>query len=421
MNKNLSSISKTNKNQKVMLFDLDSFGHHAGYLNNLVEHWGQNNYSGSLVFITSPFFVKEHPDVYDACLKYERKNVIIQSISSNNNAEIIATKNAFLRYRKAWNLFIDYAKKLSVDHASLLYLDFFQLASILGSRPPCSFSAIYFRPTFHYRYFFHYKPSFMEIIRDWRKKLLLSAVLQNPFLTHLFCLDPFAVEYIKKAFQTKTKIIYLPDPVKIYSNNDSQVKHLRQELGIQTGRMVFLLFGAISKRKGIYELFNGVALLAAEMCRKIAIVIAGPIKPTEEPVIRKQASSLCQSLPVEIIFVNKFIVDRDIQTYFHLSDAIIALYQSHMGMSAILVRAAAAQKPVIASDYGVMGEIAKRNRLGLTLNSKDPKQIARGIVALIESPMVPEYFHPDKAKAFAESNSADRFAKVFFENIGYGN
>jgi glycosyltransferase involved in cell wall biosynthesis len=85
-------------------------------------------------------------------------------------------------------------------------------------------------------------------------------------------------------------------------------------------------------------------------------------------------------------------------------------------MSAILVRAAAAQKPVLSSNYGLMGEMVKRYRLGLTVDASVPAEIAKGLTQfLISSPK--EFCDLSSMKAFAEQNSAEKFASTVFRYI----
>jgi glycosyltransferase involved in cell wall biosynthesis len=122
---------------------------------------------------------------------------------------------------------------------------------------------------------------------------------------------------------------------------------------------------------------------------------------------------------VQILHVNRFVIDREIQPYFQLSDVVLAPYQRHVGMSAILVRAAAAQKPVLSSNYGLMGEMTRRHQLGLAIDSTDSQAIADGISFLLQTPLA-QVGDRSKMQAFAAQNSAQRFADVIFETIWTG-
>ena len=82
-------------------------------------------------------------------------------------------------------------------------------------------------------------------------------------------------------------------------------------------------------------------------------------------------------------------------------------------MSGILNLAAAKQKPVISSDYGLMGELVGQYGLGVTVDSTDPQKIAGGIERILA--LTDADYNSLKVKQFAELNSAERFAQIIFE------
>jgi glycosyltransferase involved in cell wall biosynthesis len=174
------------------------------------------------------------------------------------------------------------------------------------------------------------------------------------------------------------------------------------------------MFGVLQKRKGIYQLLEAIALLPSYLCHKLCLLLVGPIG--SEPLIKTRITELCEALPIQIVSHEQFIPDREIQPYFQIADVILAPYQRHIGMSAILVRAAAAQKPVLSSNYGLMGEMVKRYKLGITVDSIVPEKIAEGLTQLIlGSPS--EFCDFSSMKSWAEQNSAENFAKTIFQCI----
>lgn len=296
-----------------------------------------------------------------------------------------------------------------------MYFDTFQIPIAVGGKFPCSFSAIYFRPTFYYDDFEHYKPTRKDRLHHSYEKLLLSLTLRHQQLQTLFCLDPFVLKHLDK-FNTAVRTVYLPDPVQIYSNSVTAREKLQKSLGIDAKRKVFLLFGLLDGRKGVHQLLEAVSLLSPSVCQKLCLLLVGPIDSGIESSVRAWISNISQSLPVQIVTYNQFIAECEIQAYFQLADVILAPYQRHVGMSAILVRGAAAQKPVLSSDYGLMGEITRRYQLGLTVDSTVPAEIARGLTQfLLESP--DKFGDRTQMKSFGEQNSASKFASVIFQNL----
>ncbi|MBD2777374.1 glycosyltransferase [Iningainema tapete] len=402
--------------RKIMLFDLVIDGHHAGYIYHLIRFWGEQELPGTLYVVVAPKFIQQHTDVVDLAAKYGNR-VKLMPITVAEEAALVPQSNYLQRkihYLQQWRLCRSYAQSLSATHCLIMFFDTFAIPIAVDGKFPCSFSTIYFRPTFHYHKFEKYKPSGKERLQEWLDQLLLSLILRRKQLQILFCLDPFALKDLER-FNSAVKKVYLPDPVQTYNDSLISLEQLKEKLGIDDSRKVFLFFGSIFERKGINQLLDAVALLSPDVSQKLCLLLVGEIDPGIEPKIRARINHITQSLPVQIITHNQFIPEREIQTYFQVADVILAPYQKHIGMSGILVRAAAAQKPVLSSDYGLMGEIARRYQLGITLDSTIPAEIAQGLTQLLlESTEIGDR---TKMKSFAQQNSAENFASVIFQHI----
>jgi len=319
-----------------MAFDIDEEGHHPAYIHHLVKYWCAKKLPGHLDIVVSPLFIKKYDDLVSTISSCKRQRVELVPIEADDYAKLQSQRLRILRYFEGWKLFCRYAAKLQANHGLLMYFDFFQLPSVLSTDPPCPFSGIYFRPTFHYHNFANYVPSLQERFRASRKQWLLSRVLCHPALKNL--------------------------------------------------------------------------------CQKLCVLLVGPVESSQRDSVKNHIDKLRRTLPVQIILRDDLILDRDIQPYFHLADVVLATYQHHMGMSSILVRAAQARKPVLASSYGLLGEIVNRRDLGLTIDSTRPQEIARGIRTFI-SEECNVAFDPNQALAFAHENSAEQFAHTLFKYL----
>lgn len=398
----------------IMLFDLDTTGHHPIYIQHLVKYYCSQEIPGKLDIVVSPKFIDEHSNIVKIAQEAYRKNVNFIPITLEEYSSLIS-QSFFKIIFYEWNIYCKYAKKLKSDHCLLMYLDKFQLPIALGDKSPCSFSGIYFRPTFHYHDFDGYVPSWKESLRQWRQKLLLSRVIQNPQFKVLFSLDPLAVKYIEK-LNSKAKILHLPDPVEIYDVDEAQVEKLKKKLGIGVKRKIFLLFGRLNERKGIYQLLQAIKLLHIDVCEQICLLLVGSIIPSEKLPLESLIREISQSLPVQIIIRDEFIPEKEVNFYFKMSDVILATYQRHVGMSGILLLAAAAQKPVLASDYGLMGRLVKEYELGITIDSTISLAITETISLFVnESTKIP--FNHEKVLNFARANSVDTFSMLIFHHL----
>lgn len=410
-NLNLSSHEVSNSNQKLLLFDLSIYGHHPSYIKHFIECWSKKKSSESLDIVVSPKFIQVHSDVVE----------IAKNCSSNINfVAITATEEAALKDRNSgvnrsirafqeWDLLYKYAISLQANKCLIMYFDTCLLPLALGKKPPCIFSGIYFRPTFHYHNFSNYSHSSKNLLQQWRELFILKRVLCNSYLQTLFCLDPYAIKHINSLYD-RAKAVHLPDPV-ILSQANLSLADIQQNLQIDKNRQVFLLFGALTERKGIYQLLDAIELLPAELCQKLCLLVVGEANPVDKAAIAAKITAICQAKPVQIITQYEFVPESDMQAYFQLTDVVLAPYQRHVGMSGILLLAAAAQKPVLSSNYGLMGEIVEQYSLGISVDSTVAKEIARGLThCLLDS--LESLGDRQQMLAFAEQNSAEKFAQT---------
>jgi glycosyltransferase involved in cell wall biosynthesis len=396
-----------------MLFDLATGGHHATYIRYLVRYWLEQELLGKLYLVVSPEFLEKHADTVE--LVRDRENLQFVPVMAAEIREINVQKYRINRFFKEWYLSANYARKLKVRHCLFMYFDYLQLPIALRLKFPCSFSGIYFRPTLHYKNLNNYAPSKSERLREWRKKTLLHLVLQNRQLKALFCLDPLAIEQIN-LLSDRVQIIYLPDPVEIHQFDRLKIVNLKSKLEIDPERQIFLFFGRLGYRKGIYQLIAAIKLLSSDLCQQICLLIAGSIPLAEKLTIETLLQEVSQSLPIQIIICNEFIPEAEVHLYFQMADAIAAPYQQHIGMSGIMLLAAAAQKPVLSSDYGLMGQLVVANQLGITVNATSPLAIAEAIPQLINKGDR-SICDLNKMKVFAEKHSWHQFAATLINNI----
>ena len=411
------TLKKLGSGDRMMFFDLSIYGHHPGYIQYLLNYWHQKKLSGQIIVLVSPRFLIEHDDVVKLGKKLDPENIQFFAISQEEEDSLKPRNNSLnrnLRNFQEWFIFCRYAKRLKIDRALLMYYDTYQYPLALRLNPPCPFSGIYFRPTFHYKFFSHQPASYSDIQVRW-EKIVLNLVLINPKLNHLFTLDPFVVQYLKQE-RKNFKLIPLPDPVQVHEYSQDKLNQIKASLNVDSNRKLFLLFGALTARKGIYQLLDAIQFLPEAICRKIAIALIGEASKDNQNLIESRIAELCSHYPIQIYRKYKFLPEEDVQAYFEVSDFVLALYQRHVGMSGILNLAAAKQKLVLSSDYGLMGELVKQYHLGLTVDSTDPRAIAEGLTKfLTEFP--DKYCDRTKMKAFAQQNNPQKFASTIFKHI----
>jgi glycosyltransferase involved in cell wall biosynthesis len=252
-------------------------------------------------------------------------------------------------------------------------------------------------------------------MQNWREAFVLNRVLQHPQLKTLFCLDPFAVKQFDR-FQSSVNAVYLPDPVELAPVDQPAIEKLSVQLAIEPGRKVFLLFGALDGRKGIYQLLDALAQLPPHLNQRICLLLVGATNAVEKSQIQQKISHLCEAQPIQLIERYEFISETTVSAYFQLSDIVLAPYQRHVGMSGILLLAAAAGKPVVSSNYGLMGELVRQYQLGLAIDSTSPNEIANALKRCLEVDS-PQLGDRGGMQQFVECNSVQKYTKIIFGSL----
>ncbi|MBX3010679.1 MAG: glycosyltransferase [Caldilineaceae bacterium] len=317
-----------------------------------------------------------------------------------------------------WQLFCRYANLTQATQSLVMYLDRFQLPLALGLPVSLLVSGIYFRPKLHYSQLPGTTTSFKQQCQQQRERLLWRRAFRHPRFQTLFCLDALAVAPLQALTQQRP-VLHLPDPVASNTVDSASAVHLtKAALGIAEHRHLFLLFGVLDSRKGIYQLLDALRLLPDTALSKLAILFVGPIAQRDTARFSQQCEAVRTAKPaVQLLVWDRYIHEEEIQPFFTLADVILAPYQQHVGMSGIVVRAAAARKPLLAAQYGLMGAIVRQHQLGLTLDTTQPAQIAAGITEYLER-SVTDQFDPDAASNFATANTPARFVEVLAKGLG---
>jgi glycosyltransferase involved in cell wall biosynthesis len=401
----------------LLIFELGYTGHYPSYIGHLARYWLEHTLPGRLSIVVSRKFAQHHPDVLEIAANSPQQNLNFITIKPDEEASLLPRRSIVSRARRSiqeWKLLRSYATELRATHCLLLYFDSFQSAVLTRATLPCPFSGIYFRPTFHYSTLTNYSPSIKERIQSFRERLILPFVFRHPQLCNLFCLDPFVITHLDQ-LSDKINAIYLPDPVPLIKVSENRIQHFRTSLGIEAGRRVFLLFGALyDKRKGLQKILAALSMLPAELRQKCCLLLVG--QTLGDPSTQNYIAEIHQFVPVQVIVRDTFVPESEVLLYFQSADAVLSLYQRHIGMSGILVLAAAAQKPVLSSDYGLLGELTRYWKLGMTVDSADPVEISKGLTRFLEEDLntLSDRVH---MKAFAKQNSAENYAQVIFQYL----
>ena len=82
-------------------------------------------------------------------------------------------------------------------------------------------------------------------------------------------------------------------------------------------------------------------------------------------------------------------------------------------MSGVVIRAAAARKPLLASAFGLMGALVQNHRLGIAVDAREPAAIAEALLDLLDQPS--GYTSVDEMTRLQEAHRPEAFAATLFD------
>ena len=310
---------------------------------------------------------------------------------------------------------------VDADHGLFLQLDSVQLSLALRRRVAndATVSGILFKPTVHYRE----APSVRAWLRDIRKSVLYRAMMLHPDLSTVFSLDPYFATFAQEHFHRGDITRFLPDPVPADS---SAAEH--PPPGFWTrNRVVFLLFGYLSRRKGLLTLMEAVTHLPPSHQARTSVILAGSFEPEIKQEFDRLLRLVQKNAPdLHIRIVDRFIEQQELSDWVSHADVVLAPYQNAVGSSGVVLWAAMKQTPLLTQSYGLIGRYVNEYGLGKTVDTTDPQAIAQSMSDFIQVHASNRARAPsdndfeDAKRSFLERHSPDNFGRVLLEELSTG-
>lgn len=313
--------------------------------------------------------------------------------------------SAFVR----WWLMRRYLRRTGASAGMFLQFDHLSLPLGLGLRTGKPVSGVLFRPSVHYGTFGHARPTTRERLRDRRKEGLYRLMLANPSLRAVLSLDPCFPEFARQRYRNGEKVLPLLDPAFPAPAGDTAEEPAFMA-GIPKERLLFVLFGELTARKGVLPLIEALAMLPADAAGRIAVIVAGRLDAALRPAVQQAVAGLTLSRSdIWFRLEDRRLGADELARLVGRGDVILAPYQRFVGSSGILMWAARTQRPVICQDYGLLGHLTRRHALGLTADTTDAGALA-GAIALAARRGPAALGDPARMAAFAASHTAEHFA-----------
>ena len=270
------------------LFEFWSSGHVPNYLRLIIEAWRKHR-NGCLRVIVSKRFLDQHQIVFDGFENVPGSPVRWVALDDVDEAALNAAHAYFagmgpkLEYLPTlhWELVEKYGRRYPSRHILLMNLDLYPLALSTARPAPADFSGIFFLPHFYYRPGSAEAPHRPSVADSLQERLVLR-LLNHPQLRAAFFLDPYVANSLKS--KGTAQVVHLQDPVRLPEHHATRTDRVaaRLRLGVPASRTMFLFFGDIAPRKGLFTLIDSLGALTTEEMQLICLAVVGPAEPYVE-------------------------------------------------------------------------------------------------------------------------------------------
>ncbi len=163
------------------------------------------------------------------------------------------------------------------------------------------------------------------------------------------------------------------------ARNSTPIPPLAKRLGWKK----LLFFGAIRRNKGVDLLLD-----AADSLSDFSITIAGD--PSDQEYFNQQllpAITRLQALGNRIELIPRFLSDDEAATLFAAHSAVVLPYRPEFrGQSGVAFLAIAHGMPVVAGNFGAVGELFHEHKIGRTFDAFTPASLTAAIRSLFDAP-----------------------------------
>jgi glycosyltransferase involved in cell wall biosynthesis len=378
----------------LVLFEPRIEGHHLTYLRYLVEDVLSAGYRITLAVRNDQAAVlrikAELGPLLANCEIYPLKASCLRSYWGRISAAACA-----LRESKADRLFFacfDEVSSSLLRHAALGFMPPPILHGRIGGifiRPKCVDDA---------------KKSWGE---SWKRRGL-NRLVKAGWVNRLLVLDeslglrliaPFTVEMFP----------HLPDP---WAGNFTHDKaRARLALGLPSDAFIVLHYGTASPRKGLHVVARAFSKLNSKS--SAFLLCAGQFGDggsAKDDLTRLVGQGRARLL-------NRRVSDSEEELLFCASDSVVLAYINHYGSSGVLVRAAAAGKPILASDENLIGQATRTHGLGLVFPSNNAEELRNRLVEILAFSATDLARFEPGLRVFARLNSRIAFRESLLKYI----
>lgn len=332
----------------VAIFDYYLGGHHLEFIHHFYEKALKESHIHFIFILPTTF---SH---FSSRMNWEKQDNIEFKFFECDELKMRSMniyKKAFLL---SWIL-KRFTKELELSHVFLLetmcYMPF--LPFFISNKISIS-SIIYFIPT--------YRGEGKMRKMDNLKYYIIS---KSKCFSHVYILNDKKTPYEYNKKYSVDKYAYLPDPY-LSLQLDNKI-NIRLKYNIANNKKILLHFGGLTDRKGTLEILKAIKFLNFEYCNNYCFVFAGRV--IED--IKEQFYNLIAevSQKIQILVFDEFCQYDFLRQLCANADYVLIPYKSASQSSGVLAYAAQFHVPVIGPGFGLIGQIIKDYKLGISLDN----------------------------------------------------
>lgn len=400
----ISQLSLT-KYYNYLFFDLALTGHHIEYLYHLIQYKIAHSECPDFILCTHPDFMC-HLTKLIVLEDLQSTGVNIVHPSQSEMQRLSEICSSFKRAKAELYILDRIINVYQVKRCYLMYINNYQFAlgSQIGRHLSCPVRGILFNP------FGSSGARTPVFIVKFRKHLQLLWMLRNKNLEHIYILNnDQQVNALNRWYRKQNFFLPLPDPILI--TNPVCLGNSEVDVFERSSKIRFLLFGSLSARKGIFLVIDALRLLPQNITKDIEIFIAGRIVKEERASFLTALSDLkSDRRDIAIIYLDEFVAYAALAPMFLNSDCILLPYIESEASSGLLGHAALYERPVIGTDYGLIGCLIRRYELGIAIKNIDAVKLARAIADFYKKKI---NLHNTKGmQRFVQDHQPEKFVEI---------
>lgn len=354
---------------KILLFDAAASGHHGEFLENMIY--------GFPSVASHACRVLAHPDLklrLEAAKLDSGSEIRLSYLETAQLESLNGAKSLFERGRLELKIVEDACVEFGVKQILLMHMNVHQYALRTGlRRQGFSVRGILLNPYTPLRRAYTLRLKLFAGITALRKRCQFRLMFCNPQIDQVFVLnDARVAEELNRSYPNRRPFASVVDPVPAMVSCSGTLIESRVS---RSTRQTFLFLGSMAPRKGCVEVLRAMQQLTGDELSKMRLRFAGKFR-AEATVYRSEVLSVIQELQlkcpeVDIEVDDRYIDFSEMNTELMAADYVLAPYLGFFGSSGILGHACRVEKPMIACEEGLLGELVRELEVGLTVNPRD--------------------------------------------------